>query len=130
LGRSAGTLVIMREKLFIPTVCALLLLMSGAVLAQQQGSSDPSLWIVVRDEMGAPLKDACITVVPGEGEILFRKADSKGRVRIKKLARGRYRVTAKVDGYEAQKKEVTVGGATAAEASAETVSFSLQPRHE
>jgi len=70
-----------------------------------------------------PLKDACITLVPREGDILFRKADGRGRVRIKKLTSGHYRVTAKVDGYEAQKKEIEVGEMS------ETVSFNLQPRN-
>lgn len=73
-----------------------------------------------------PLKDACITVVPKEGEILFRRADGRGRVRVKHLPRGRYRVTAKVDGYTAQKKEVEVSAAQGAD---ETVSFSLEPRN-
>jgi hypothetical protein len=70
-----------------------------------------------------PLKNACITLVPAEGDILFRKSDGRGRVRIKKLTRGRYRVTAKIDGYEAQKKEVLMSGTS------KTVSFSLEPRH-
>jgi hypothetical protein len=98
-------------------------------IAQEQdgrSSNDPSLWIEVRDERGVPLKDACITVVPKEGEILFRKADGRGRVRVKHLPRGRYRVTAKVDGYTAQKKEVEVS----TDGSAETVSFSLEPRNQ
>jgi hypothetical protein len=122
-------LVKMKAGLYTIAVCALLLALSTAArtLAQEQAeqqSGDPSLWIEVRDEQGAPLKNACVTVVPREGEILFRKADGKGRVRIKRLTRGHYRVTAKVDGYAAQKKEVEMGlGGTL-----ETVSFALQPR--
>jgi Carboxypeptidase regulatory-like domain len=112
----------------ITVVFALLLLLSGGshspAQQQQPEASDPSLWIEVRDERGMPLKDACVTVVPREGDILFRKADQKGRVRIRKLTRGHYRVTAKVDGYAAQKKEFEMG------TSAETVSFSLQPRNQ
>jgi hypothetical protein len=114
--------------LFIVATFTLPLSSGGETIAQQQDSrspNDPSLWIEVRDERGVPLKDACITVVPKEGEILFRKADGRGRVRVKHLARGRYRVTAKVDGYTAQKKEVEVS----AEGAAETVSFSLEPRN-
>jgi hypothetical protein len=110
----------MRTKLLITTIFAMLLY-SGTVALAQQGS-DPSLWIEVRDENGIPLKNACVTLVPSEGDIVFRKADGKGRVRIKNLTRGRYRVTAKIEGYAAQKKEVLMG------ALAETVSFSLQPR--
>ena len=96
------------------------LLLGGTVCAQQ--GSDPSLWIEVRDEQGMPLKNACVTLVPREGDIVFRKADGRGRVRIKRLTRGHYRVTAKRDGYAAQKKEVEMGATT------ETVSFSLAPR--
>lgn len=70
------------------------------------------------------MKNACITVVPKEGEIVFRKADERGRVRVRNMARGHYRVTAKVDGYTAQKKEIELGS------TAETVSFSLQPRNQ
>ncbi|HYY58934.1 MAG TPA: carboxypeptidase-like regulatory domain-containing protein [Pyrinomonadaceae bacterium] len=115
----------MRTKSLVTIVFALLLLGGGggALAQQQQEGVDPSLWVEVRDEQGMPLKNACITLVPAEGDILFRKSDGKGRVRIKKLTRGRYRVTAKIDGYEAQKKEVLMSGTS------ETVSFSLEPRH-
>lgn len=120
-------MVSMRSKIFIALTFALLLACTGgAVVApaqqQQRSGSDPALWIEVRDERGIPLKDACVTLVPREGEILFRKADGKGRVRIRGLARGHYRVTAKVDGYAAQKKEFEMSE------QGETVSFSLQPR--
>jgi hypothetical protein len=113
------------RKGFITAIFAFMLLHSGGALslAQHDEGNDPSLWIEVRDERGAPLKDACVTLVPREGDILFRKADGKGRVRIKRLTRGHYRVTAKVDGYAAQKKEFEMGER------AETVSFSLQPRN-
>jgi hypothetical protein len=117
----------MRALILIGMAFMLLLAAGGSSRAQaQEGRSpdDPSLWIEVRDEHGEPLKNACVTVVPKEGEILFRKADGRGRVRVRHLARGRYRVTAKVDGYAAQKKEVEVSSA----GEAETVSFSLQPR--
>ena len=114
----------MRTKFVIVTILALLFSAGGTTGAPGQGSSsnDPSLWIEVRDENGLPLKNACITVVPKEGEIVFRKADGRGRVRVRNMARGHYRVTAKVDGYTAQKKEVEMGSM------GETVSFSLQPR--
>ena len=116
----------MRTKLLVATIFALLFSSGGAGRALGQGSSsnDPSLWIEVRDENGLPLKNACITVVPKEGEIVFRKADGRGRVHVRNMARGHYRVTAKVDGYTAQKKEVEMG------LRGETVSFSLQPRNQ
>jgi hypothetical protein len=113
----------MRTKLLVVTIFALLC-SSGSALRAQQGSADPSLWIEVRDEQGLPLKNACITVVPKEGEIVFRKADGRGRVRVRNMVRGHYRVTAKVDGYTAQKKEVEMG------ATVETVSFTLQLRNQ
>lgn len=115
--------------LFIAATFALPFSSGGETIAQERGgrsADDPSLWIEVRDERGVPLKDACITVVPTEGEILFRRADGRGRVRVKHLPRGRYRVTAKVDGYTAQKKVVEVRAAQGAQ---ETVSFSLEPRN-
>ncbi|MBA3805139.1 MAG: carboxypeptidase regulatory-like domain-containing protein, partial [Acidobacteria bacterium] len=97
----------MRTKLLIVTTFVLLFSSGGATGAQQgSNSNDPSLWIEVRDENGLPLKNACITVVPKEGEIVFRKADGRGRVHVRNMARGHYRVTAKIDGYTAQKKEV------------------------
>jgi hypothetical protein len=114
------------RPVFITTICALLLLLpvgARSLAQRQEEQRDPSLWIEVRDERGAPLKDACVTLVPREGEILFRKADGRGRVRIKRLTRGHYRVTAKVDGYAAQKKEFEMGEGE------ETVSFALQPRN-
>ncbi len=115
----------MKGKLLSAVIFALLMTSGGAVVrAQHEQANEPSLWIEVRDASGLPLKDACVTLVPREGEILFRKADARGRVRIKRLTRGRYRVTAKRDGYAAQKKEVELG----AGAAQETVSFSLQPR--
>jgi hypothetical protein len=137
MGRSPGTLVtesaqvLMRVLLFILFIAATFVLpfsAGGELVAQQQDGrspNDPSLWIEVRDERGVPLKNACITVVPKEGEILFRKADGRGRVRVKHLPRGRYRVTVKVDGYTAQKREVEVS----ADGAADTVSFSLEPRN-
>lgn len=98
-----------------------LLLISGLSQAQDD-SSEKWLLVEVTNEAGEPLKRACVTVVPKEGEIVFRKADSRGRVRLKKPAAGNYRVVVKVDGYEAQKREVVVGSKS------ETVAFSLQPR--
>ena len=106
----------MRNKRLVTIVFALLLLLlscgGGTARArQQQEGVDPSLWVEVRDEQGMPLKNACITLVPAEGDILFRKSDGRGRVRIKKLTRGRYRVTAKMDGMATVSKDVEVEGA-------------------
>ena len=99
-----------------------LLLCASAALAQGNDSSDKWLTVEVRSESGQPLRDACVTFVPKEGEIVFRKADSKGRVRLKRPAAPNYRVVVKVDGYEAQKKEVAVSS------NRETVAFTMQPR--
>src|SRR5215213_1294020 len=116
----------MRTRFFINALLALLLLCGGAgdiALAQKDDdSSGRWLLVEVTDEQGQPLKRACVTVVPKEGEIIFRNADSRGRVKLKKPAASRYRVTAKVTGYELQGKEVTVG------AGSETVAFVLRPR--
>ena len=113
-----------RYRFFIAALLALLLCAGGGgTLAQKDGDgSERWLLVEVRDEQGQPLKRACVTVVPREGEIIFRNADSRGRVKVKKLAAGRYRVTAKSDGYELQGKEITVGSEN------ERVAFVLQPR--
>ena len=115
----------MRTRFFITALLLALLLCvgSGGALAQKDDdSSQRWLLVEVTNEQGQPLKRACVTVVPKEGEIIFRNADARGRVKLKKPAAGRYRVTAKVAGYELQGKEITVG------AGDETVAFALRPR--
>lgn len=103
------------------TIAALfiVLLACAFVVGAQTGST---LVVEVRDAQGQPLRDACVTVIPREGEITFRKADKRGRVQLKGVAPGNYRVVVKVDGYEAQKRQVAIGSA------AETVAFSLPRR--
>jgi uncharacterized membrane protein len=108
----------MRAKYLGSIIMSLLLL--GAVAAQDGGVQD-SLLVQVREANGRPVKYACVTVIPKEGEILFSKADGKGRIRFKGVTKGKYRVVVKADGYQAQKREVNVGEAW-------TVDFSLQPR--
>lgn len=100
----------------------LALLLFGSTSVAQDDSSEKWLLVEVTNEAGEPLKSACVTVVPKEGEIVFRNADSRGRVRLRKPAAGNYRVVVKVDGYTAQKREVVIGSKS------ETVAFSLQPR--
>jgi uncharacterized surface anchored protein len=114
----------MRTGFFIAILLALFLCVgtSGALAQKDDDSSQRWLLVEVKDEQGQPLKRACVTLVPKEGEIIFRNADSRGRVKMKKLAAGRYRVTAKSAGYELQGKEITVGPES------ETVAFVLQPR--
>jgi hypothetical protein len=97
------------------------LLLLGGVAAAQDGVN--AITVEVKGEAGRPLKSACVTLVPKEGEIVFRKANAKGQVRVRKLTPGSYRVIVKVDGYEAQKREVTVGSN-----GVESVAFLMQPR--
>jgi hypothetical protein len=99
----------------------LALLLCGSV-AFAQGDHEKWLLVEVTDMSGQPLKQACVTFVPKEGEIVFRNADSRGRVKLKKPTADKYRVVVKVEGYEAQKREITIGSKS------ETVAFSLQPR--
>ena len=98
----------------------IILLVSASLLFAQ--TSENGLVVEVTNAEGKPLKNACVTVIPKEGEIIFRKADKNGRIKLKGITPGSYRVVAKVDGYTAQKKQVTIGNAS------ETVAFSLQPR--
>lgn len=102
-------------------IASLVLLLCASVHATQAGGT--SLLIEVKDAAGKPLKRACVTLIPKEGEITFRKADGKGRVRLKEIQPGSYRVVVKVEGYTAQKRVISVGSAP------ETVAFSLQPRN-
>ncbi len=98
------------------------LVLCGSFSFAQDDSSDKWLLVEVTNASGQPLKQACVTFVPKEGEIIFRNADSRGRVKLKKPAADKYRVIVKVDGYEAQKREVTIGSR------GETVAFTLQAR--
>jgi hypothetical protein len=98
-----------------------LLLLSGAVAAQEGVNA---ITVEVKGEGGRPLKSACVTLVPRQGEIVFRKADGRGQVKVRKLTAGSYRVIVKMDGYEAQKREVAVGSSAAVE----SVAFLMQPR--
>lgn len=114
----------MRTRVSIAALqLALLLCVGGGGALAQKGDDGGERWLLVEvtDERGQPLKRACVTLVPKEGEIIFRNADSRGRVKVKRLAAGRYRVTAKSDGYELQGKEVTIGSAS------ETIAFALRP---
>lgn len=107
-----------RAPVFVVLI-TLLLSCAGSSFAQE---GDGTLRIEVTDAAGNALSRACVTVVPREGEIVFRQCNRKGKVNFKGLAPGSYRVVVKVDGYEAQKREVTVSAGT------ETLSFLLQPR--
>jgi hypothetical protein len=99
---------------------ALLLLMVMVSMAVAQGGR--SLLITVEDIDGRPLKNACITFVTPDGPIFFRKADRRGRVKLKDLPAQSGRVIAKVDGYESQKQSVSLSSES------ETITFRLQPR--
>lgn len=103
--------------------CALVLVAFTMVtpLAVGQGGAR-SLLVSVQDADGRPLKHACVTFIPSDGEIIFRKADARGRVKLKDLTAQSGRVVAKVDGYEAQKRNVTLLSEM------EKVTFRLQSR--
>jgi hypothetical protein len=98
----------------------IILLACAPLMFAQTGAN--GLVIAVTNAEGQPLRNACVTVIPKEGEITFRKADKNGKVKLKGIEPGSYRVVVKVDGYTAQKRQVAVGQ------SLETVAFSLQPR--
>ncbi len=85
---------------------SLLLTSGGAALAQQRVEN--SLTVAVSDGKGKPLRSACVTFIPKEGEIIFRKANGKGYVTLQNVPPGNYRVVVKVDGYGADKQEVAV----------------------
>ena len=99
----------------------LLLLLNSAGLSYGQDSNSTVI-IEVVNAAGQPMKNACVTFVPRSGDIVFRKADRHGRVRVNRLHRGNYRVVVKVDGYEAQKREVVVARAQ------DTIAFVMHAR--
>lgn len=121
MGRRAAALVrIMRAIKNILVAASAFLLMSGAALSQ--GSGDYSFLVSIRNASGEPIKNACVSFIPKTGEILFRKADKRGQVHLVKLSPGEYRIVVKVDGYVAQKKEVTL------DSGEEAVAFMLESR--
>lgn len=93
----------------------------GSAIAQDNGSS---LIVEVVNSAGQPIKNACVTFVPRSGDIVFRKADRRGKVKVKRMVRGKYRVVVKVDGYEAQKKEIVVSEAK------DTLAFVMKARNQ
>jgi len=99
-------------------------LMFGGSLASAlaQDTTEKPLIIEVKNAAGQPLKHACVTYIPKNGEVQFRNADEHGRVEFRNLTTGEGRVVAKVSGYTAQKKSVMIG------TSAETIAFALEPR--
>src|SRR5437763_2327766 len=109
------------NRLFTSITLALIL---GAGHVSAQHGNDSARWLTVEvtSADGQPLKNACVTFVPPEGEIILLKSDKHGHVKLKRLESDNYRVVVKVDGYQAQKREVTVGS------KGETVAFALQPR--
>ncbi len=112
----------MMRGLRLMTMMLLCLMLSGAGSVLSAQTDEGSVIVEVTNTAGQPVKNACVTFVPKTGDIVFRKADGRGRVRVKKMPRGSYRVVVKVDGYEAQKKEVAVTER------GETIAFSMQPR--
>jgi hypothetical protein len=106
----------MRNLLIIST-----LVMTSMAVGLTQ-SRDTSLRVGVRSNSGTAVKRACITVVRQDREIYFTHTDSKGRVSFEHLLPGNYRVIAKADGFEAEKREIVIGSDRT------DVEFSLRPR--
>ncbi len=87
-----------------PIIIFSLILLSSAVFAQH---GRRSVNVMVMDAKKQPL-EACITFVPKEGEIIFHKTGRDGKLTVKNLLPGDYRVVAKVEGYGITKQEVTI----------------------
>jgi hypothetical protein len=111
----------MKTKLFAALILMSLLIVSP-VSAQKGNDSERWLTVEVTDTDGQPLKNACVTFVPPVGEIILLKSDKHGHAKLKRLESNSYRVVVKIDGYQAQKREVTVGSKS------ETVAFALEQR--
>jgi uncharacterized membrane protein len=100
------------------------MLLAGSVGASFAQDNKRTVMVEVVDTAGQPVKYACVTFVPKSGDIVFRKADRRGRVRVRNLTGGSYRVVVKVEGYEAQKKNVVL------KEKEDTVAFVMKARHE
>ena len=96
----------------LPRIAAVTLF-SGLLISFAQGRTPGALLIEVKNLSGTAVRDACVTVVPRSGTPVFRKADGKGKVTVTGLPAGKYRVTAKAEGFQLEKKEVEVGENTA-----------------
>lgn len=106
-----------------PLIFAAVVMFGGSFAAVvAQNTLEKPLVVEVKSATGQPLKHACVTYVPKNGEVQFRNADEHGRVEFRNLTAGEGRVVAKVSGYTAQKKSVVVG------TTAETIAFALEPR--
>jgi hypothetical protein len=103
----------------LPLVIALVMTSMTSLFAQ---SRDTSLRVGVKSDSGAVVKRACITVVRQDREIYFTHTNAKGRVDFDSLPPGKYRVIAKADGFEAEKREIVIGSDRT------DVEFSLRPR--
>jgi hypothetical protein len=86
-----------------------LILSSTLLFSSVQARTPGVLLIDVKSLDGAAVRGACVTIVPRSGAPVFRKADGKGRVKLADLPAGKYRITAKSEGFELEKKEVEIG---------------------
>jgi len=90
---------------FICGTIAALLICSALTAGQNRSRS---FTVEVVDEQAKPVKRACVTLIPREGDIIFGQTDARGRFRVKSLAEGSYRVVVKSGGYSMQKRAVNV----------------------
>ncbi len=112
----------MKAKCARLILVAVLMLGGSLAATVAQDTIEKPLIVEVKNAKGQPLKHACVTYVPKNGEVQFRNADEHGRVEFSNLTAGEGRLVAKVSGYTAQKKTVMIG------TSAETIAFWLEPR--
>src|SRR5918911_4962441 len=94
LGRRPVALVTKARgmKAQLTIIPIFMLLLSGAALAQ---GGDSSILVEVKSASGQPVRNACVTLIPKEGEILFSKADREGRLRFRHVTAGDYRIVVK-----------------------------------
>jgi hypothetical protein len=85
-----------------------LLVMAGSSSAAENVPGEARIEIAVVDQNERAIREACITLVPENGGVLFGKSDRSGKLRWSGLSPGRYRVVVKVDKFVAEKKEVVL----------------------
>jgi hypothetical protein len=89
-------------------VAVTLLVLAGSALAAEGLRVETRVEISVADQYERIIRDACITLVPEYGDVLFGKSNRSGKVRWAGISPGRYRVVVKVEGFVAEKREVVL----------------------
>jgi Carboxypeptidase regulatory-like domain len=105
MGRSSSSMVGFRSALSFSLG---LFVLAGSAFAAESPNREARIEISVADQHEKAIREACITLVPENGSVLFGKSDRSGKLRWAGLPPGKYRVVVKVERFVAEKKEVVL----------------------